>query len=79
MEQFSERFKKQAIKKALKCRLIRAQIKGISTLEVKELCLISNIKPNIKQQGSNILSKIIKGFEENNNNINLLQILKDEA
>jgi len=48
MEQFFKRFKKQATKKALKYCLIRALTKGISTLEVKKLRLISSIKPNIK-------------------------------
>ena len=79
MEQFSERFEKQATEKALKCRLTRAQTKGISTPEAKELRLTSSIKPDIKRQGNNILSKIIKGFKENNNKIDLSQILKDEA
>lgn len=79
VEQFSERFEKQATEKALKCRLTRAQTKGISTLEAKELRLTSSIKPDIKQQGANILGKIVKGFEENSNNIDLSQILKDEA
>ena len=79
MEQFFKRFKKQATKKALKYCLIRALTKGISTLEVKKLRLISSIKPNIKQQGTNILSKIVKGFKENSNNIDLSQILKDKA
>ena len=79
MKQFFKRFKKQTTKKVLKYCLIRAQTKDISTLKVKKLYLTSNIKPNIKRQSNNILNKIIKGFKENNNKINLSQILKNKA
>ena len=47
-------------------------LKGLRNKPLKKLYLISNIKPNIKRQSNNILNKIIKGFKENNNKINLL-------